>query len=289
LAVLSSHLSALLDRNQLHEAQAACCLEAIATLASGMPPAAAAALAPLPTKLLARAAPCSSLLPHTATAMLRGLARLQLLPPPDSVGGVTPASLVDKMAASGMSPDIPELAFMLKACTILGLRELAQSLLSSSTPDHVSSVAEADPPTLSSLLWSLLALREHEHPLLPACLAAAATASFTRSQLPLIAESMLMLRLEAGASQPPLPQELAVVAAAAATELSAVAAEAGFGSARQPAQTLREVSGALEQLGLRHGVQVRKQGTTLALKSGFLQSLRPLAQRGCRERWSSWG
>jgi hypothetical protein len=50
----------------------------------------------------------------------------------------------------------------------------------------------------------------------------------------------------------------AAVAAAAAAELSAVASEAMFGSARQPTQTLREVSGALEQLGLRHGVQVRE-------------------------------
>lgn len=244
-----------------------------------MPAAVAAPLAPLPTRLLARTAKVVALLPHNVTSLLRALARLQLLPQPDSVGGVTPAGLIDKMVAGGMSPDISELAFQLKSCTILGLPQLAQTILASFTADLLRTIGDADAATLSSLLWSLLALREHEHPLLPACLTAVAGISFTRAQLPLVAESTLMLQLEAPAGLPPIPAELAMVAATAAAELSAVAAEAAFGSARQPGPTLREVSGALEHLGLRHGVQVRWAAPDPTVpQTTFPQSCAPYAR-----------
>ena len=241
LDALEIHADRAIDRGTLHEAQAGCILEALGALQySGR-------TGSLVVRLLTRLRAAESLMPHTAVAVMHGAAQLRLEPSPLSVD-----ETLEKMAKSQLVLDLPEAATMLWSLVELGQADAAMRILEMLLPELGDQAATCDLHSLNLVLWCLLTLRQHEHHLLrPVFQACARVASGIRapSQLCRYAEIMLMLQLEASATGLALPAEITARARAAWRQCQMGASQAA------PSPQLREVSAALEALGLRHAVQ----------------------------------
>lgn len=183
------------QREALHEAQACTILEALGSLnyqgRSGA----------LTMKLLERlSAAQQSLLPHSAVALLHGLALLHVEPPPP----LAIADIMKSMAGSGLAMDAGEVGTMLWSLVELACADTAMEAARSLPADIIESVHTSDLHTLTLCLWSLLTLRCYDHRLTKAVLQALGTMAAGVTQpahLCRLAECMLMLQLEA-------PQEL---------------------------------------------------------------------------------
>jgi len=118
--------------------------------------------------------------------------------------------------------------------------------------DALEQSAPPDAHSTTSLLWALLALRQHAHAALPVVVGAARRLNplgLLPSQLCRLMEAALMLQLEAPTLGASLPPEL-LGRARAAWQATQQATHA------TPPPQLLAVSQALDALGLAHGVQV---------------------------------
>ena len=275
LDALESQLVRTLEQPEvLHEAQACTIIEALGALHYH------GRSSTILTLLIERLHSVQQLLPHSAVALVHGLALLHVEPPAPL--GI--ADIMRLMSASGLAIDPAEAGTLLWSLVQLGCAELAREAIRTLPVDIAETAQHADLHSLTLCLWSLLTLRCYEHRLTIAVLQAisqAASGVALPAQLCRIAECMLMLQLEAppelGLVLPPLLCQKAQLAwqqvqlqvscersPQPLLELSAIPlhANAHHGalspqvqSERAP-QPLLEVSATLEALGLPHRVKV---------------------------------
>ena len=145
-----------LEKGMLHEAQACTIVEALGALGylgrSGT----------LVTKLLDRLSALTALLPHSAVALLHGLALLHVEPPPP----VTVADILKLMEASALPIDLAEMSTLLWSLVELGCAEAAMEAVRTLPPETIEMTVTADLHTLTTCLWSLLTLRCYDHALI---------------------------------------------------------------------------------------------------------------------------
>ena len=160
-----------------------------------------------------RIADVPSLLPHSATSLLHGLALLHFEPAPPLL---TTEKILEKVTSSGLNLELTDVAVLLWSMVELCVVKDALDLLRNLPPEMTDAVASADLHTLTFLLWSMLVLRAYDSPLLvPTLQALAHAAPGVRlpAHLCRLAECTLMLQLEAPQSAGlQLPQELTMKA-----------------------------------------------------------------------------
>ena len=181
----------------LHEAQACTIIEALGALHYH------GRSSTILTLLIERLHSVQQLLPHSAVALVHGLALLHVEPPAPL--GI--ADIMRLMSASGLAIDPAEAGTLLWSLVQLGCAELAREAIRTLPVDIAETAQHADLHSLTLCLWSLLTLRCYEHRLTIAVLQAisqAASGVALPAQLCRIAECMLMLQLEA-------PPELGLV------------------------------------------------------------------------------
>ena len=241
----------------LHEAQACTIIEALGALHYH------GRSSTLLTLLLERLHRVQQLLPHSAVALVHGLALLHVEPPAPL--GI--ADILRLMSASGLAIDPAEAGTLLWSLVQLGCAELAREAIRTLPVDIAETAQHADLHALTLCLWSLLTLRCYEHRLTIAVLQAishAASGVALPAQLCRIAECMLVLQREALPELGLVRLQVSESARAPLLELSALPRHASahhdalspqVQSERAP-QPLLEVSATLEALGLPHRVKV---------------------------------
>ena len=234
-----------LGQQRLHEAQACTMLEAFGTLGYH------GRTGSLISKLLDRIGQASSLMPHSGVSLTHGLALLRTEPQ-------EPLSLVkipDLIAASGLPLELADVAILLWSFVELGCAEAAIKIIQSLPQDMAEQCVTADITTLTLTLWSLLALRAYDVPLLgPLLHSVAALASGVQkpSQLCRLAECMLMMQLEKPAElNLQLPPDLCMRA-----QMAWQQSYTAIQQSEAPSQQLTEISQALDGLQLPHRVKV---------------------------------
>jgi hypothetical protein len=242
---VESQVERSLERKVLHEAQAAAMVEAFGTLGH------VGRTGHLVLRLLERVAAAASLLPHSAVALLHGLALLRTSPAGEPLPTV---KITAQLKESGLVPELADVGILLWSYVELDQAQAALELLQGLPADLVEAAAVADLHTLTLTLWALLVLRQYDHPLLPAVLRALTSAAAGIRQPPQLmrlAECMLMLQLEAPQDRGfSIPQDLCMRAQGAWERLFALQLR------ERPSQQLREVSAALDGLGMKHQVRV---------------------------------
>ena len=231
-----------LERGVLHEAQAACALEAFGAVQY------AGRSGSLASVLLARLQTCDSLPPHTLSSVMRGLAQLRMVPP--APFGVS--ACVGLLKGSQLQLDWSEAATVLWSLVELDQADVATELLAGIESDLFDASGSPDAQSTCTFLWALLAIGKHASPLLEPLVAAARglqPGGLLPAQLCMLAESMLMLQLEAPNLAVSLPTELVKRARLAwQAQQQRKAAE--------PPPTLVKLHDALEYLQLKHGINV---------------------------------
>lgn len=244
LDVVDTMVERSLEMKHLHEAQACAIMEAFGTLGhqgrSG-------ALIP---HLVERIAAAQSLLPHSVVSLVHAFALLRIEP----VDPLPVSKISSLLSASGLPLELADVGLLIWSYVELGCAEAAMDLLRNSfTQEMIDAAVTADLHTLTLLLWSLLALRAYETPLLVACMqsiGASAPGIHLPSQLCRLAECMLMMQLEAPQTLGlALPPELCMKAQYAWQQAYTP------NVAERPSQQLIEVSAGLDALGLTHRVR----------------------------------
>ena len=244
LDAIESQIERSLEGSRLHEAQTCTIVESLGCLSyRGRSDS-------LTGKLLDRLKGVESLLPHSAVALLHGLALLKT--EPSAPLGI--ADILRTMNASGLPIDLSEASLLLWSLVELGCSEPALEMARSLPEEIADSASSVDLHTLTMCLWALLTLRCYDQGITAKLLAAinmAAAGVSMPAHLCRLAECMLMLQLEA-------PQELSAQFPSGLRYKAQHAwQQAMQHQQREPiSQQLREVSEALEALKLPHQVNV---------------------------------
>jgi len=243
LEALEACLDRHLERGVVHEAQAAAALECFGAVQySGRAGA-------IVHKLFRRLSEAPFLQPHSLASLLHGAAQLRVAP----AAGTDVSFFFGLMQQSALSPDWADWGTILWSLIELDRADVAMEALQAIDAETLE--GSPDTHTTCTFLWAVLALRQTSHPLFTRLVNAARqlnAMAMLPSQLCLIMECVLMLKLEAAFLNVALPSEMCTRASAVwqAHQQRPIADHTAI------TPQLLSVSKCLEALGVRYGLNV---------------------------------